>query len=96
MGFCFHGYQFEHVNFLSDPRHTRDRIMSMNSDEGMLEGMLCIRSVHILRNGAYLNIQTRILMNNLEIDVISTKRLLNCSCNCSVETLISKRLITTL
>lgn len=59
MGFCFHGYQFEHVNFLSDPRHTRDRILSMHRDEGMLEGMHCIRSVHILRNGAYLNIQTR-------------------------------------
>lgn len=59
MGFCFHGYQFEHVNFLSDPRHTRDRILSLCSDEGMLEGMLCIRSLNILRNGAYLDIQTQ-------------------------------------
>lgn len=58
MGFCFYGYQFEHVNFLSDPRHTRDRILSLYSDEGMLEGMLCLRSMHILKNRAYLNIQT--------------------------------------
>lgn len=35
IGFCFHGHQFKHVNFLLDLRHTRDRVMSMYNERAI-------------------------------------------------------------